>query len=71
MHIYLKRENARRDEAMKAQGLTLDTYTEDMRTAEREKGDNATVSLVCNLYSTKADYRLPFSSSATLSKPPA
>ena len=56
---------------MKAQGLTLDTYTEDMRTAEREKGDNATVSLVCSFHSTKADYRLPFSSSATLSKPPA
>ncbi|KAJ3506752.1 hypothetical protein NLJ89_g6693 [Agrocybe chaxingu] len=42
MHVYLKRENVRREEAMKALGLTLDTYTEEMKHAEREKGDNAT-----------------------------
>lgn len=29
---------------MESKGLTLETYTEDMRIAEREKGDNATVS---------------------------
>ncbi|KAF8157195.1 major facilitator superfamily domain-containing protein [Crassisporium funariophilum] len=42
MHWYLVRENARRDAAMAAQGLTLDSYTEDMKESEREKGDNAT-----------------------------
>ncbi|TFK43569.1 major facilitator superfamily domain-containing protein [Crucibulum laeve] len=42
MNNYLKRENIRRDEAMAAQGLTLDAYTEEMKLAEREKGDNAT-----------------------------
>lgn len=41
MHFYLKRENARRDAAMIARGLTLNSYTEEMRFAEREKGDNA------------------------------
>ena len=45
MHFYLVRENARRDKEMEAKGLTLETYTEDMRTVERESGDNATVSL--------------------------
>jgi hypothetical protein len=44
MHIYLKRENARRDAAMIARGLTLNSYTEEMKHIEREKGDNATVS---------------------------
>ncbi|KAG2017538.1 high-affinity nicotinic acid transporter [Coprinopsis cinerea AmutBmut pab1-1] len=42
MHIYLRRENARRDREMAAKGLTLDTYTEEMRVAERERGDYAT-----------------------------
>jgi sugar phosphate permease len=42
MHVYLVRENARRDEAMQAKGLTLDSYTEEMKHAEREKGDDAT-----------------------------
>jgi len=41
MHYYLIAENARRDEAMKAKGLTLESYTEEMKFAEREKGDNA------------------------------
>lgn len=44
MHIYLRRENARRDSLTAAKGLTLDSYTSDMKEAEREKGDNATVS---------------------------
>ena len=44
MHIYLRRENARRDSLTAAKGLTLDSYTSDMKDAEREKGDNATVS---------------------------
>ncbi|KDR66528.1 hypothetical protein GALMADRAFT_273465 [Galerina marginata CBS 339.88] len=42
MHTYLKRENARRDAAMNSQSLTLDSYTEQMKDSEREKGDNAT-----------------------------
>ncbi|KAF9524342.1 major facilitator superfamily domain-containing protein [Crepidotus variabilis] len=42
MHFYLKAENKRRDEAMKAEGLTLESYTEEMKNAQREKGDNAT-----------------------------
>ncbi len=43
MHIYLVRENTRRDADMKTQGLTLDDYTEEMKYRERENGDNATV----------------------------
>ena len=46
MHTYLKRENARRDAAMIARGLTLNSYTDEMRYAEREKGDNASVSKI-------------------------
>jgi len=42
MHLYLKGENARRDAAMIAKGLSLDSYSEEMKYAERERGDNAT-----------------------------
>ena len=69
MHLYLKRENARRDEEMHARGLTLETYTEDMRVAEREKGDDATVSppfLKADGVGMKAN--CAFSSSATRPK---
>ncbi len=56
MHAYLKRENARREDVMRAKGLTtLESYTEDMKYAEREKGDDASVSnlfpinsVICN-----------------------
>jgi len=49
MHIYLRRENARRDDELRQRfGVThdgpvdpSDYYTEEMREAEREKGDNA------------------------------
>ncbi|KAJ2914183.1 hypothetical protein MD484_g6232, partial [Candolleomyces efflorescens] len=42
MHIHLRKENARREAEMKALGLTsVDQYTEEMKTAEREKGDYA------------------------------
>lgn len=41
MTIYLGRENARRDALMAEQNMTLDDYTEDMKDAEREKGDYA------------------------------
>jgi hypothetical protein len=44
MTIYLRTENAKRDRAMMAQGLTLESYTDEMRYTEREKGDSATVS---------------------------
>jgi len=42
MTIYLRRENARRDALMAEQGLTLESYSNEMKDAEREKGDNAT-----------------------------
>jgi hypothetical protein len=43
MTIYLRRENARRDRFAAANGLPApEDYTEEMREAEREKGDNAT-----------------------------
>jgi len=41
MHIYLKMENSRRESLMATSGLSLDSYTDDMKDAEREKGDNA------------------------------
>ncbi|TFK23509.1 MFS general substrate transporter [Coprinopsis marcescibilis] len=41
MHLYLRKENERRDAIWREQNLTIDSYTEDMKTAEREKGDNA------------------------------
>lgn len=47
MHIYLKRENARKDEELRQRlGVTgpidIDEhYTEEMKVSEREKGDNA------------------------------
>lgn len=55
MHLYLKNENARRDAAMQSQGLTLESYTEDMKHSEREKGDDATV---CFLLSIAAAHEL-------------
>lgn len=45
MTLYLRRENSRRDALMASQGYTLESYSEDMKEAEREKGDNATVSI--------------------------
>jgi sugar phosphate permease len=42
MHLYCKRENARRDAAMISKGLSLDSYNEEMKYIEREKGDAAT-----------------------------
>jgi len=41
MHTYLKRENARRDAEMIARGLHINSYTDEMKNAERERGDNA------------------------------
>jgi len=41
MTLYLRRENARRDELLAKQGRTLTDYTEAEKDAEREKGDSA------------------------------
>lgn len=41
MHLYLKRENARRDRLAAEAGLQPEDYTEEQRYAEREKGDYA------------------------------
>ncbi|KAL7267001.1 hypothetical protein RUND412_010427 [Rhizina undulata] len=41
MTIYLRRENERRDRLMAEKGLTLEGCSEDMKSAEREAGDNA------------------------------
>jgi predicted MFS family arabinose efflux permease len=53
MTLYLRRENVRRDRLMSEQNMTLDMYTEDMKEAERERGDNATVSI--HRHSLKSD----------------
>jgi len=42
MTLYLGRENARRDALMAEQNMTLDDYTDEMKDAEREMGDDAT-----------------------------
>lgn len=43
MTWYLRKENARRDAEMRAKGIqSLDDYTEEMKDAEREMGDDAT-----------------------------
>ncbi len=70
MHIYLVRENSRRDIEMAARGLTLDSYTEEMKYEEREKGDDATVSefLSVNLNPNAYSSLSHFSSSALQSK---
>ncbi|KAF5355128.1 hypothetical protein D9756_005715 [Leucocoprinus leucothites] len=41
MHVHLIRENARRDAEMETRGLTLDSFTDEMKYDEREKGDYA------------------------------
>ncbi|KAG8767381.1 hypothetical protein FRC19_004897 [Serendipita sp. 401] len=42
MTIYLRRENARRDRVAQENGWPApENYTEEMKEAEREKGDNA------------------------------
>ncbi|KAF8660605.1 hypothetical protein AX16_001584 [Volvariella volvacea WC 439] len=41
MKWWLEKENARRDAELKAKGMTLDDYTEEMKAAERERGDYA------------------------------
>jgi predicted MFS family arabinose efflux permease len=48
MTLYLRRENERRNRLMAENNLTLEAYSEDMKEAERERGDNATVSFWCN-----------------------
>ena len=67
MNFYLRHENAKRDAAMAAQGLSLDSYTSEMKFAEREKGDNATASVFI-LSITFFEFTLACSSSATQSR---
>ena len=58
MTMWLKRENQRRDQLMAEQGMTLDDYTDDQKEAERERGDDATVSFaIRRLVRVGADYR--------------
>lgn len=45
MTMYLRKENARRDELMASKGLRLESYSDEMKSAERENGDNASVSI--------------------------
>ena len=42
MTIYLGRENARRDVLLREQNLTLENFNDEMKAAQREKGDDAT-----------------------------
>ena len=50
MHRYLLRENARRESEMIAQGVTLESYSEEQKFEEREKGDDASVSIIVSSY---------------------
>lgn len=56
MHRYLLRENARRDTEMMAPGLTLESYFEEQEFQEREKGDDASVSIVVSTYDGSLNY---------------
>ena len=56
MHRYLLRENARKDTEMMAQGLTLESYFEEQEFQEREKGDDASVSIVVFTYDGSLNY---------------
>jgi hypothetical protein len=38
---YLSRENARRDVLLREQNLTLENFSDDMKSAQRAKGDGA------------------------------
>lgn len=55
MHIYLKRENARRDRLAAERGLQPEDYTEEQKHAERELGDYA----VSSSSSTRPDLLRP------------
>lgn len=69
MTAYLRKENARRDALMVSQGLTLESYSDEMKDSERENGDNATVSsLVLVKAIESANTNNQNSSSVTLSK---
>jgi len=41
MSIYLRRENARREAWARENDMQLENYTEEDKTAERERGDYA------------------------------
>ena len=42
MTTYLGRENSRRDVLLGEQNLSLESVSDDMKSAQREKGDDAT-----------------------------
>lgn len=41
MTLYFRRENARRDQVLTDMGVSLSNYSEDLRSEERERGDDA------------------------------
>jgi hypothetical protein len=42
MTMYLRHENARRDALASQRNISLENYSEEMKSEEREKGDDAT-----------------------------
>lgn len=40
--MYLRHENARRDALASQRNISLENYSEEMKSEEREKGDDAT-----------------------------
>jgi hypothetical protein len=56
MHRYLLRETAHRDADMMALGLTLESYFEELKFQQREKGDDSSVSIVVSTYDASLNY---------------
>ena len=56
MHRYLLRENARRESEMIAQGVTLESYSEEQKFEEREKADDAWVSIIVSSYDASLNH---------------
>jgi hypothetical protein len=42
MTVYYKIENRRRDAADRERGLTVESYTEEMKLSQEDRGDDAT-----------------------------
>lgn len=42
MTVYLRRENARRDQVLIGQAITLEEVSDEIKWEQREKGDDAT-----------------------------
>ena len=56
MHRYLLRENSRRESEMIAQGVTLESYSEEQKFEEREKGDDASVNIIVSSYDASLNH---------------